>query len=172
MRRCRPISNTSSHNITSARVVRATSSAPPRTTPDAVKRARTGVYEKPKSGRDFTLSLIDDAAALAEVDWAYLSLPVTSVKGYDKYVESVAASLQLPPYAVVTRIYTVPDEKSQFRILTELVDKATDEVLPTLAARHDAAASLMEVGYQPPDREATEKPGKAQIAGLRKEGAR
>lgn len=126
-----------------------------------------GVYERIKGTRDFQLSLLDDPAALAEIETAYLKLPVTSVKNYDKYVKAVSASMNLPPYAVITRVFTVPDDKSQYQIAFELIDAADDAALPILVSRHDAAEASIEVGYQPPESKAQVKPGKALAAEIR-----
>lgn len=125
-----------------------------------------GMYEKVKGSRDFQLMLLEDPQALAEVEAMYLKLPVTSVKTYDKYVKSVAAAVGYPPYAVVTRIFTVPDAGDQYHIEFELVEKASDDVLAALSVRHAEAMDKIEAGYQPPDKK-EEKPGKAKAAGLR-----
>jgi hypothetical protein len=46
-----------------------------------------------------------------------MDLPVTSVKNYSNYVNVLAASANVPPYAAVVEISVVPDVKSQWKVL-------------------------------------------------------
>ena len=47
---------------------------------------------------------------------AYAKLPVTSNKNYSNYVHLLAGVHKRPPFAVITEIATVPDEKTQFKV--------------------------------------------------------
>jgi len=51
---------------------------------------------------------------MAEV--AALRIPVTSVKGFATYVQTVASTIKRPLAGVVTKIALVPDPKTQFKI--------------------------------------------------------
>jgi len=46
----------------------------------------------------------------------YLKIPVTSVKDWGKYVHGVATEFKRPPFAVLTQISAVPDDKTQFKV--------------------------------------------------------
>jgi hypothetical protein len=75
-----------------------------------------------------------DAVNLAEV--AALRIPVTSVKGFATYVQTVAATVKRPLAAVVTKVSLVPDPKTQFKIQFTYV-KALDDmaIVKALIAR-------------------------------------
>jgi len=62
---------------------------------------------------------------LAEV--AALRIPVTSVKGYSTYVQTIASTLKRPLAAIVTKISLVPDAKTQFKIVFHFV-RALDDM--------------------------------------------
>ena len=66
-----------------------------------------------------------DAVRVAEV--AALRPPVTSLKNYSTYVQTVAATLRRPPLAVISEIAVVPDAKTQFKVTFSLV-KAIDDM--------------------------------------------
>jgi hypothetical protein len=75
-----------------------------------------------------------DAVNLAEV--AALRIPVTSVKGFATYVQTVASTVKRPLAAVVTKVSLVPDPKTQFKIQFTYV-KALDDmaIVKALIAR-------------------------------------
>lgn len=56
------------------------------------------------------------AQTVADASGGYLSLPVTSVRGWAQYVNSVAEVLHKPPLGVITEVAVVPDPKSQFKV--------------------------------------------------------
>lgn len=47
---------------------------------------------------------------------ALLSIPVTSVRNFNKHVSIAAATTQRPPWGVITEISLTPDPKSQFKV--------------------------------------------------------
>lgn len=99
------------------------------------------------------------AEALQKSECAYAKLPVTSVKGFAAYVKRLATTHDLPPFAFVTQLGTVPDPKSQFKVTFEDVALIEDEdVLETLVARHEEQADAIAFPYQPPTE--GEKPAK------------
>jgi len=54
--------------------------------------------------------------ALRTAEMAVLDLPVTSVKNYSSFVNTLTASTQMPTYAAVAEISVVPDAKTQFKV--------------------------------------------------------
>ncbi len=71
-----------------------------------------------KNGRVLALIPGDtkpDAVPTAEI--ALLKPPVTSIKNYQTYVQKLAAVYNRPPLGVLTEISTVPDQKSQYKVV-------------------------------------------------------
>jgi len=75
-----------------------------------------------------------EAVSMGEV--AALRIPVTSVKGFATYVQTVASTVKRPLAGVITKIALVPDPKTQFKIQFTFV-KAVEsiEVVKALLAR-------------------------------------
>jgi len=74
--------------------------------------------------------------AIGEV--AALRIPVTSVKGFATYVQTVAATVKRPLAGVVTRVSLVPDAKTQFKIQFTFVKAIEDlAVVKALLTRGD-----------------------------------
>lgn len=70
---------------------------------------------------------IGSASAVAAAEVAALRPPVTSLKNYSSYVQTLAATLKRPPLAVVTEISVVPDAKTQFKVEFKML-KAIDDM--------------------------------------------
>jgi hypothetical protein len=70
---------------------------------------------------------IGSAAAVAGAEIAALRPPVTSLKNYSSYAQTLAATLKRPPLAVVTEIAVVPDAKTQFKVEFKML-KAIDDM--------------------------------------------
>lgn len=79
----------------------------------------------------------DEVFATAEL--GYLKLPVTSVKGYATYVKQIAGTLRRPPFGVLTKIKVIPDDKTQFKVVFELIDKVPDDLMATIMQRRELA---------------------------------
>jgi hypothetical protein len=87
------------------------------------------------------------AAAVNTAELAILDLPVTSVKNYSSYVNALAASAKVPPFAAVAEISVVPDAKTQFKVNFKPI-----RVLPTeelLAAVEGRTHSALALGLEP-----------------------
>lgn len=81
------------------------------------------------------------------VQAAFLKLPVTSVKGYASKVRQLEQTLKLPPHAVFMKVSVVPDAKTQFRILFDLLGTVPEELLPVLMSRYKGMRDSMEFPY-------------------------
>ena len=79
---------------------------------------------------------IGSVEAVEAAEIAALRPPVTSLKNYATYVQTVATTMKRPPLAVITEIAVVPDPKTQFKV-TFTVVKAIDDmaVIQALMAR-------------------------------------
>jgi hypothetical protein len=75
---------------------------------------------------------------------ALMKLPVTSVKGWGKYVNQIATMYARPPWGVITTIKVKPHAKYQFTVEFEfkaLVDDA--EVLGGMMKREEEAVAIL-----------------------------
>jgi len=75
-----------------------------------------------------------DNVSLGEV--AALRIPVTSVKGFSTYVQTVASTVKRPLAGVVTKVALLPDPKTQFKIQFSFVKTIESiDVVKALIAR-------------------------------------
>jgi hypothetical protein len=75
-----------------------------------------------------------DAIQTAEV--AALRPPVTSLRNYANYVQTIAATLKRPPLAVITEISVSPDPKTQFKVNFKMLKAIEDaEIIGALLNR-------------------------------------
>jgi hypothetical protein len=91
--------------------------------------------------------LAADALGTAEV--AFMKLPVTSVKNWGQYVNTLATMEKRPPFAVVTTIGSVPDTKTQFKITFDKKALINDgEILDVLVKRQEGQMKTPTPPYQ------------------------
>ena len=103
-----------------------------------------------------TADSADSANAVSLGEVAALRIPVTSVKGYSTYVQTVASTVKRPLAAVVTKVSLVPDPKTQFKIVFSFVKTIEDiDVIKSLIARGEKE---MLNAMNNPDIEDTEAP--------------
>lgn len=119
-----------------------------------------GIYTQQKGSREWDLDLFDGQEHYAGADLMVLRLPVTSVRNFSEYVQSLAASHQRAPYAAFTRIYAEPDTRSQFQVHFELIEMVPNHLLMTLRERSMKADTELMRGYEPPE-EQPEQPAPA-----------
>ncbi len=82
-------------------------------------------------------------------EMALLDIPVTSVKNYGNLVNSLAATIGLPVWAVKTNISVTPDARTQFKVnFTPLEPAGGEEVIRALMKRRDEA---LRISLQPFD---------------------
>lgn len=109
-----------------------------------------GVYVPKRGSRDFDLELFDDPDHFRTADFAYLKLPVMSVRHFQEYVAQLRVSLHKPPPAVITRIWLENHVKYQYVVRFEVVEEVPAELASVLMARSQEAASAQITGYRPP----------------------
>lgn len=102
-----------------------------------------GTYDKHDN-----LTLFEDEAHFASTTIGFMRLPVTSVKGYAAFVKQVAGTLRRPPFGIVTRVSVVPDDKTQFKVLFEPIEKVSDDLMDVIIKRHEEAKSTIDFPYQ------------------------
>lgn len=85
-------------------------------------------------------SALESVEDIAAAELAMVKLPVTSVKVWANYINSLAATISMPHYAVVTELSTQPDIKSQFKVVLTPVDKINDpDILRAIMAKRTEA---------------------------------
>lgn len=90
------------------------------------------------------------STALETAEVAFMKLPVTSVKNWGNYVNTLATIDHRPPFAVVTTIGVVPDLKTQFKVTFTKKALINDEAaLDTLIKRVEAQQQTKTAPYQP-----------------------
>jgi hypothetical protein len=83
------------------------------------------------------------ADAVMNAEFAKMDIPVTSVKNYSSYVNSLAASANVPTYAAITEVSIVPDMKTQFKInFRPMRVLPNEDVLNAVLKRMDGAKAL------------------------------
>ena len=92
---------------------------------------------------------LDSATEYDDAKLWFAKLPVTSVKAYAGYVKQVANALQRPPFGVYTKIKTIPDAKTQFRVIFEVLGNVPAEIMGTILQKYTEATQEIEFPYQP-----------------------
>lgn len=91
----------------------------------------------------------DPVAGVQSAEFAKMDLPVTSVKNYSSFVNTLAASANVPPFAAVAEISVVPDAKTQFKVMFKPMRVLpSEEVLNAVMARLNAAEALALEPYE------------------------
>lgn len=97
---------------------------------------------------------------VATAEIAVLKPPVTSVNNWMMYVQKCGALYNSPPLALITRIGSVPDQKSQYKLtFTDhgVVDRA---MIGPLLERMPQALEICQKVYDPPSEKPAEGPAK------------
>ena len=89
----------------------------------------------------------EDAAHYESAGIGFLKMPVTSVKPFANFVQSVASVFARPPHGVIVKISVEPDAKTQFKVVVEPLAKCPDKIMPAIMKRHEEARALIEFPY-------------------------
>jgi len=93
---------------------------------------------------------INSAEDVAKAEMASLDIPVMSVANWATYINKLAASTNLPFYAVVTKLGVVPDPRSQYRVTFDGVGAIpSKDVIRAIQARRDEANVLATAPFEP-----------------------
>lgn len=91
-----------------------------------------------------------DADNVDKAAVAYMKLPVTSVKGWGKYVKDVGNQLGRPYFTVATKLSITSDKKDQYHIVFEVGAVLNDAALvKKLIARHEKQKPETAFPYEP-----------------------
>jgi len=72
---------------------------------------------------------ITDADSVKAAEIAAIRPPVTSLKNYANYVQTIAATLRRPPLGVISEIAVVPDAKTQFKVNFSMLKTIDDQAV-------------------------------------------
>jgi hypothetical protein len=93
------------------------------------------------------LAVIPASGNITDNEMAMLKVPVTSVRNWANYVNSVVALYKRPPWGIHTTISTKPDPKSQFKVTFTTGDLLEDDALAKVAGRIDQAKAMLSTPY-------------------------
>lgn len=95
------------------------------------------------------LKQADPVEAIKTAELGIMDLSVTNAPRYATFVQSLAASAGVPPYAAVTNISVRPDAKTQFSVnFVPLSVVPSIEVLNAIEARIEQANAIALQGYE------------------------
>lgn len=104
----------------------------------------------------------ESAEAAAKAELALVDIPVTSGKNYSNFVNALAASASVPPWAAITTLSTQPDAKTQFKVVFTPTSTIADPlVLEAVYNRMEEAERLLLLPY---DEVSSTETGKMQPA--------
>lgn len=123
-----------------------------------------GIYTPERKGsKDLVLDMFTDPKDYETADMVTLKVPPTSQKFWSKYVQQVRGTHRVDHYAVVTRIFLEHDDKDQYHVCFEMLERLPDELAPVIIRRHQEAQDSIIQPYQPPQ----ERAAPAQRGGLK-----
>lgn len=108
------------------------------------------------------LALVPESAkesveAMLGAEVVFAKLPVTSVKNWRTHVQKVAAVFKRPSFGVVTKLFTKPDIKTQFKVMFEPMTVIPVTVIPAIMEKQALVMDTMCVPYEPNSEEAAPK---------------
>ena len=99
---------------------------------------------------------LDDPGKVAKAELAVCKLPVTSVKNWSNYVNSLATTVKRPPFAMITTIKVEPDPKNQFKVKFSPATALNEEIGRAVYLRRQEALNILLTPYA--DEEPAEAP--------------
>lgn len=105
-----------------------------------------------------------DETVMAEAQLAFMKLSPTNTKGWAGYVHQLAQVAKRPPHGVITKIRVVPDPKTQFRVIFEMVENVSNELMGIIMKRREEAQGAIEMPYDLTPAPAPEPPQRRQPA--------
>lgn len=111
-----------------------------------------------------------EAEDLESAEVAYLAVPPTSIRGYAAYVKKTAQLHKRPPHGVVTKVAVVPDNKTQLKVLFEVIEKVDGECSRIVIERNKIERENTAFPY--PKAEDREAPKQQKRAGKKTRGRR
>jgi hypothetical protein len=115
----------------------------------AIKDGKPSRGKACKAGRRLILipkSALKNGVAKAEMGMA--EIPVTSVRGWANYVNTLSTQYRRPPWAMLTEVSVVPDLKTQFQVKFEPIGLVEDEHLGAVREKIAMANQVLLAPYE------------------------
>lgn len=109
-----------------------------------------GMYTQRQGSNDYDLNRVDDPKHFETAEFAFARLAIGASKEFRGYVQRLASTKQIPPWAAITRMWIERDPKYQYVTKFELVDTIPDEWIAAIMQRSAQAAVELTRGYSPP----------------------
>lgn len=103
---------------------------------------------------------VSSAEEVEKAEMAIVDIPVTSGKNYSNFVNALAASASVPPWAAVTNLSAQPDARTQFKVTFTPVQVVQDEEV--LEALHKKLEQAERLALLPYDEVSSTESGKMQ----------
>lgn len=94
-------------------------------------------------------ALEDGPDKVKAAELAILDVPVTSVKNYSQFVNTLSVTAGVPAWAAICQVSVVPDPKTQFKVQFQAMRIVPNEIL--LAAVESRKEEAMRIALQPYD---------------------
>jgi hypothetical protein len=94
------------------------------------------------------VAALESVDALLKAEFAIVDVPVTSVRNYANYVNTLSAAVKRPMWSVVTALSIVPDAKTQFKLVFTPTSTINDEaIIVAIKSRLESAKRAATVPY-------------------------
>ena len=100
-------------------------------------------------------ALDDGPDKVKAAELAILDVPVTSVKNYSQFVNTLSVTAGVPAWAAICQVSVVPDPKTQFKVQFQAMRIVPNEQL--LAAVEGRREEALRIALQPYDETSTKK---------------
>jgi len=97
---------------------------------------------------------IESADKVLSAEVAIMKLPVTSVKLWATYVNTVATLNRRPTFALITEVGTQPNPKSQFNVTFVAKSALPDNIMEAIMRKRDMCLATLMKPYDPSEEEA------------------
>lgn len=84
---------------------------------------------------------------LSASPFAFMRIPVTSVKSFSSYTRKIVMTTKLPLFCMVTKITAIPDTKTIVQLKFEPVQRVPDEWLQAVVERNNEAEEMISFPY-------------------------
>ncbi len=101
---------------------------------------------------------VESADEILTAEVAVMKVPVTSVKIWATYVNTLDAMYKRPPFAMITELATVPDQKTQFKLVLNPVESINMEWLDAIIKKREMSQDILLKPYDRIEDEEAAKP--------------
>lgn len=95
------------------------------------------------------IPMVEAPEEVPESELATVTLAVTSVKEWAKYVDKARSMFGRPPEGMYTEISTKPDAKSQFKFVFNAIGKIPNELGPNVFKKQEGCMPLLRRSWDP-----------------------